>query len=94
MEAGELDLHIKHVSSALPGAQSPLPAQGQTDHRAPTGGQAQAPKCGSLPGERGPVAACFPPFYRERHPLCRELSCHLFLAAQLSPCSATTEPTL
>ena len=30
MEAGELNLHIKRVSSALPGAQSPLPAQGQT----------------------------------------------------------------
>ena len=68
MEAGELDLHIKRVSNALPGAQSPLPAQGQTDHRAPTGGQAQAPKSGSLPGERGPVAACFPPILPRTSP--------------------------
>lgn len=71
MEAGELDQHIKHVSSALPGAQSPLGAQGQTDHRAPTGGQAQAPKCGSLPSERGPVAASFPQL-TEHVALCAE----------------------
>ena len=94
MEAGELNLHIKRVSSALPGAQSPLPAQGQTtEHQR----EARRKPLNVAPSQVNVaqwLPACFPPFYRERHPLCRELSCHLFLAAQLSPCSATTEPTL